>query len=329
MKAMRRRGFLGISVSLALSPLGVHAQKSPARIGLLGSGAATSLYTLNLVKAIKQGLFESGLVEGRDYSLQSRYAEGKYERFPALAQELAQTGVTIILAHTIASVRAAQRLNPPIAIVMLSINDPVGAGLVASLSKPTGNTTGLANLEENLTTKLLEFQRIIVPTATTMAALFSPGNPTHPYFLEQLRAQAGALGMEVLPAELKAPDTLEDLFVELAAQRPDTLQILSDAGIFDLSDRIAALAQMHRIPSFATLPDFVGAGGLLAYGASRRRLFIRSGYYVKRILEGSQPADLPVEQPTRVELSINVRTAKALNLIVPATLLAQADEVVE
>ena len=153
---------------------------------------ATSRYTLNLVKAIKQGLFDFGLVEGRDYSLQSCYAEGDYERFPALAQELAQTGTTIILAHTIASVRAAQKLNPPIAVVMLSINDPVGAGLVVSLSKPAGNTTGLANLEEDLTTKLLEFQRSIVPTARTMAALFNPRNPTHSSFLEKLRAQAEA-----------------------------------------------------------------------------------------------------------------------------------------
>ena len=326
---MRRREFLGITGSLALLPLGAHAQKLPARIGLLASGAATSLYTQNLIKAIKQGSFESGLVEGRDYSLESRYAEGKYERFPALAQELAQTGVTIILAHTIASVRAAQRLIPPISVIMLSINDPVGAGLVASLSKPAGNTTGLANLEEDLTTKLLEFQRIIVPTATTMAALFNPGNPTHSYFLKNLRTQAEAFSMKVLPAELKTPEALHDVFTELAAQRPDTLQIMSDSGIFDLSDRIAALAQMHRIPSFATLPEFVGVGGLLAYGASRRRLFIRSGYYIKRILQGAQPGDLPVEQPTRVELSINVRTAKALDLVVPTTLLAQADEVVE
>ncbi len=326
---MRRRDFLRITGILALLPLGVRAQKSPARIGLLASGAATSLYTQNLVKAIKQGFFEFGLVEGRDYSLQSRYAEGKYERFPALAEELAQAGVTIILAHTIASVRAAQRLNPPIAVVMLSINDPVGAGLVASLSKPAGNTTGLANLEEGLTTKLLEFQRIIVPTARTIAALFNPGNPTHSYFLKDLQAQAEIFSMKLLPAELKTPDALDDVFTELAAQRPDTLQIMSDSGIFDLSDRIAALARMHRIPSFATLPEFVGSGGLLAYGASRRRLFVRSGYYVKRILEGSQPSDLPVEQPTRVELSINVRTAKALNLVIPPTLLARADEVVE
>src|SRR6476660_3163787 len=192
---MRRRDFLGISGIFALLPRGAHAQKSPAQIGLLASGAPASLYTQNLIKAIKQGLFESGLVEGRDYSLQSRYAEGNYERFPALAQELAQTGVTIILAHTIASVRAAQRLNPPIAVVMLSINDPVVAGLVASLSKPAGNTTGLANLEEDLTTKLLEFQRIIVPTAATIAVLFNPRNPTHPYFLEKLQAQAEAFSM--------------------------------------------------------------------------------------------------------------------------------------
>jgi putative ABC transport system substrate-binding protein len=333
---MRRReflgggvGFLGITASLALWPPAAHAQKSPARIGLLASGAATSLYTLNLIKAVKQGLGESGLVEDRDYAFEIRYAEGQYDRFPALARELAQTGATIILAHTIASVRAAQRLGPAVAVVMLSINDPVGAGLVASLAKPGGNTTGLANLEEDLTTKLLEFQRIIVPTATTIAALVNPGNPTHRYFLDRLRTRAEAFGMRLVPAELKTPDALEAVFAALAAQRPDTLQIMSDAGIFDLSERIAALAQLHRIPSFATSPDFAGAGGLLAYGASRRRLFIRSGYYVKRILAGSPPADLPVEQPTRVELAINIRTAKALNLTVPATLLAQADELVE
>ncbi len=133
-----------------------------------------------------------------------------------------------MLAHTIASVRAAQRLNPPIAIVMLSINDPVGAGLVASLSNPAGNTTGLANLEEGLTTKLLEFQRIVVPTATTMAALFNSGNPTYSYFLKDLRTQAEAFSMKLLPAELKTPDALDDVFTELAAQRPDTLQIMSD-----------------------------------------------------------------------------------------------------
>src|SRR4051812_6627574 len=148
---MRRReflgggvGFLGITASLALWPPAAHAQKSPARIGLLASGAATSLYTLNLIKAVKQGLGESGLVEDRDYAFEIRYAEGQYDRFPALARELAQTGATIILAHTIASVRAAQRLGPAVAVVMLSINDPVGAGLVASLAKPGGNTTGLA-----------------------------------------------------------------------------------------------------------------------------------------------------------------------------------------
>jgi putative ABC transport system substrate-binding protein len=325
---MQRRKFMKlVGAATAALPLEALAQRAPVRIGLLASGSATSHYTLNLIKAIKQGLFDSGLVEGRDYSLQPRYAEGDYERFPALAQELAQTGITIMLAHTIASVRAAQKLNPPIAIVMLSINDPVGAGLVASLSKPAGNTTGLANLEEDLTTKLLEFQRSIVPMARTMAALFNPRNPTHPSFLEKLRAQAEAFGMKVLPVELKTPEALEDVFAGLAVQRPDSLQIMSDSGIFDLSERIASLALMHHIPSFATSPDFVGEGGLLAYGASRRRLFIRSAYYVKRILEGARPGDLPVEQPTRVELWINVRTAKALNLVVPTTLLAQADEV--
>lgn len=327
---MQRRKFMKlVGAATAAFPLEALAQRVPIRIGLLASGSATSHYTVNLIKAVKLGLFDLGLIDGRDYLLLPRYAEGDYERFPALARELAQTGITIILAHTIASVRAAQKLNPPISIVMLSINDPVGAGLVASLSKPAGNTTGLANLEEDLTTKLLEFQRSIVPTARTMAALVNPRNPTHSSFLEKLRAQAEVFGIKVLPAELTTPDALEDVFAGLAAQPPNLLQIMSDSGIFDLSERIAALALMHRIPSFATSPEFVGEGGLLAYGASRRRLFIRSGYYVKRILEGARAGDLPVEQPTRVELWINARTAKALNVVVPTILLAQADEVIE
>jgi putative ABC transport system substrate-binding protein len=187
----------------------------------------------------------------------------------------------------------------------------------------------LANLTEDLTPKLLEFQRSIVPKAETIAVLFNPNNPTNPYLLEKLRVQADAFGMKVLPAALKTPDALDDAFAGLAAQRPDALHIISDSGTSDVSDRIAARALMHRIPSFATTPDFAGVGGLLAYGTSRRRLFIRSGYYVKRILDGSRPGDLPVEQPTRVELWINLRTAKALDLEIPTTMIAQADKVIE
>jgi putative ABC transport system substrate-binding protein len=212
---------------------------------------------------------------------------------------------------------------------MVSINDPVGMSLITSLARPGGHTTGLATLNEDLTPKLLEFQRAIVPNARSIAALYNPANPTNPAFVENLRIHADALGMSVTLIEIRSRDELEAAFAALPAQRPDALQVISDSGTFDLSDRIAALALANRLPTFATSPDFAKFGGLMAYGASREQLNIRSAYYVKRILDGADPGDLPVEQPSRIELWINLKTAKALDLTIPASLLATADGVIE
>ena len=269
------------------------------------------------------------MIDGRDYVLELRFAAGKYEKFPEMARDLAQAGVRVILTNTIASVRAAQRLTPPVPVVMLAINDPVGAGLIASLARPGGYTTGMATLNEDLTPKLLEFQRAVIPKAAVIAALFNPANPTNPVFLDNLRGHAGAMGMTVLPVELRSPDALDAAFSALAARHPDALQIISDSGTLDLSDRIAVMAIAHKLPSFATSSIFAEFGGLIAYGASWRRLFIRSTYYVKRILDGANPGDLPVEQPTRIELRINLKTAKALSIDIPLQLQQLADEVIE
>ena len=246
-----------------------------------------------------------------------------------MARELAQARVSVILTNTIASVRAAQSLNPPVPVVMLSINDPVGTGLVASLARPGGHTTGMATLNEDLTSKLLEFQRAIVPRAKVIAALYNPANPTNLKFLEDLHGRAGAMGISVLPAELKSPDALDAVFSAIAARHPDTVQVIQDSGTLDLMDRIAALALAHRIPSFANSSLLVEFGGLLAYGASRTKLHRRSAYFVKRILEGANPGDLPVEQPTQIELWINLKTAKALDLNIPLQLQQFASEVIE
>jgi putative ABC transport system substrate-binding protein len=242
---------------------------------------------------------------------------------------LAQAGVSVILVNTIASVRAAQGLVPPIPVVMMSINDPIGTGLIASLARPGGHTTGVATLAEDLTPKLIEFQRAILPNATSIAALYNPANPTNLDFLKRLREHAGALGMSVAGIEVRSRDDLEAAFAALAAQRPDVLQVISDSGLLDLSDRIAALALMNRLPTFSTSPDFTRFGGLIAYGASRETLYRRSTWYVKKILDGANPGDLPVEQPSKIELWINLKTAKALDLTIPASLLATADEVIE
>jgi len=305
------------------------AQKVPKRIGLLGSGAATSVITAAQIATIKEGLRDNGLFDVRDYLLDPRFAAGRYERFPELARELAEAGAGVILTNTIASVHAAQRLTPPVPVVMLAINDPIGTGLIASLARPGGHTTGLATLNEDLTPKLLDFQRAILPKVKVIAALFNPANPSNVKFLEDLRARAGALGITVQPAELKSPDALDAAFSALAAGKPDVLQVIVDSGTIDLTDRIAALALAHRLPSFTSSPTLAEFGYLLAYGASRDKLFKRSAYFVKRILEGANAGDLPVEQPTQIELWINLRTAKALGLEMPMHLQQLADRVLE
>jgi ABC-type uncharacterized transport system substrate-binding protein len=326
---MRRRHFLGVLGGVAIGLPKAIGQKPLTRIGFLASGAAASINSELQVRTIKRGLQDNGLIEGRDYIFEVRFSGGRYERFPELARELAQAGARVILVNTIASVRAAQGLVPPVPVVMMSINDPIGTGLIASLARPGGHTTGVATLAEDLTPKLLEFQRAIFPKATTIAVLYNPANPTSPAFLKDLRQRAGTLDMSVTAFEVRSRDELEAAFVALAARRPDVLQVISDSGLLDLSDRIAALALMHRLSTFSTSPDFTRFGGLIAYGASREKLYLRSAYYVKRILDGANPGDLPVEQPSKIELWINLKTAKALGLAIPASLLGIADEVIE
>jgi putative tryptophan/tyrosine transport system substrate-binding protein len=327
---MRRREFIGLVGGAAAAwPLAANAQKQPIRLGFLASGTAGSASSAVQIGAIKQGLGDNGLIEGRDYVLETRFAAGNYERFPEMARELAQSGARVILALTISSVRAAQNVTPPVPVVMLAINDPVGTGLVASLARPGGHTTGMATLNEDLTPKLLEIQHEVLPKAKTIATLFNPLNPTNPPFLARLGSAASAMGMTVLPFPLKSPDELDSVFAALAAQRPDMLQIVADSGIIDMHDHIAALAVAHRLPSFANLTNYARFGGLMAYGISLEALFIRATYFVKRIMDGASPGDLPVEQPTKFELAVNLKTANALGLGISPTLLSRADEVIE
>ena len=252
---MRRRQFLGVLGGAAIGLPQAVAQKPLPRVGFLASGAAASINSELQVKTIKRGLEDNGLVEGRDYVFEPRFSGGHYERFPELARELAQAGARVILVNTIASVRAAQSLVPPVPVVMISINDPIGTGLIASLARPGGHTTGMATLNEDLTPKLIEFQRAILPKATSIAALYNPANPTNLTFLKDLRDRAGSLGLSVTAIEVRSRDELEAAFAAFPAHRPDLLQVISDSGLLDLTDRIAALALMNRLPSFSTSPN--------------------------------------------------------------------------
>jgi putative ABC transport system substrate-binding protein len=325
---MKRRDFMGafgaFASAAAAWPRPAHAQKGPARVALLGSGWAQS--SAIFVEALTEGLREHGLIEGRNYELDLRWAEGDYGRFPALAAEVLRRNPAVILASTISGVQAAQRTAVP--VIMLHINDPVANGLIASLGRPGGNVTGLANLNENLTPKLLDILRAILPEARAVAALFNPANPSNRLLLDGARGEAASRGVTLRPVEFDDPAALDTAFDALQ-DRPDALMVLGDATLLDLRERIAALALRHRLAAISTYPELTAAGGLVSYGTRRREFYRRAGYYVRRILDGAKPADLPVEQPARFELSVNLKTAKLLGIPVSDTFLARADEVIE
>ncbi|MGJ5204946.1 ABC transporter substrate-binding protein [Bradyrhizobium sp. HKCCYLR20261] len=326
---MRRRDLIAGLGSTALAwPLPALSQAAPARIGLLFAGAAGSLVSSSFIDQIQASLRSAGLNEGRDYQFEKRFAGGDYARFPALAAELAQAGVKLVLPNTIAAVRAAQSLSPQRPIVMVAINDPVGARLIASLARPGGHTTGVSTLVEDLTPKMLEYQRTLVPRAKTLGIIANPANPSNALMLDGFRSRAAAFGMSVHGVPLSLPADIDTAFAALAAAKPDVIHLLSDAANIDLSDRVVAFAKSQRIPVLSTFPPMVGLGCLLAYGPPFEKLLSRVGYYVKRILEGAEPAELPVEQPTEIELWLNSKTADDLGLAIPDSLLVAANKVI-
>ncbi len=322
---MRRRAFITLLGGAAAWPLAAHGQFKPAIIGVLGSGSPQS--SAFLIDAFKEGMNGNGLTEGRDYVLDVRWAEGDYTRFAALAFELLERKSSVIIVTTIAAARAAQQVAPATPLVMTGLIDPIGVGLIASLARPGNNTTGISNMIQDMSAKGLELIREVVPTAKTIATLFNPNNPGSRLILEDVRSQAVKLGMTIEPIEFKGSAVL-DATLEAAAGR-DALLVVADSTLLDLGERIAALALRHRLPTFSSIPEFTDAGALVGYGPSRRDSYRRAATYVKKVLEGAKPADIPVEQPTLIELSINMQTARALGIVIPDALLARAERVIE
>jgi putative ABC transport system substrate-binding protein len=322
---LKRREFITLLGSAAVWPRVARGQFKPAIIGVLGSGSAQS--SAFLIDALKEGMNENGLAEGRDYVLDVRWAEGDYMRFAALAFELLERKSSVIIVTTIAAARAAQQVAPATPIVMTGLIDPVGAGLIASLARPGNNTTGVSNMIQDMSAKGLELIREVAPTAKTIAALFNPNNPGSRLILEDVRSQAAKFGMTIHPIEFKGSAVL-DATLEAAAGR-DALLVVADSALLDLRERIAGLALRHRLPTFSSIPEFTDAGALVGYGPSRRDSYRRAATYVKKVLQGAKPAGIPVEQPTLIELSINMQTARALGIVIPDALIARADRVIE
>jgi putative ABC transport system substrate-binding protein len=324
---MRRRDLILFGGAVLLPMRSARGQQQPVLIGFLVSGAAASFALY--VDAFKDGMRENGMAEHRDYVLDLRFAEGDYSRFPAFAAEVAQRKPAAIIVTTLSAARATQRATATIPIVMTGLIDPVGQGLIRSLARPGGNITGLANLAQDVMPKLVEILRATFPKIEVIALLFNPANPGNRELSKGIPAQVGPMGVTMRLIEFRAAGELDSTFSALAQQRPEALVVMSDAALYDLREPISALALQHRLPTIAYVPEFTDAGALMSYGPPRRAMYSRAAHYVKKILSGVNPADLPVEQPTQVELSINLRTAKALGIAIPDTVLARADRVVE
>jgi putative ABC transport system substrate-binding protein len=330
---MRRREFLGILGGAAAAwPLAAHAQPPPVPIvGFLNAASPDSF--AHVVRAFRLGLNETGYVEDRNVAIEYRWADDQYDRLPALAADLVRNRVSVIAtgSNLVASM-AAKAATTTIPIVFLMGTDPVKSGLVASLNRPGGNLTGITTLNMELAPKRLEVLRELVPTTTTMAVLVNPINDPAVVENESINAQTAARTLGLQTIHILQASTEPDLdiaFSTLVQRRVGGLAIAADTFFSSQSERLAALAFRHAVPTISPYREFAQAGGMMSYGGSITDQYRLVGVYTGRILKGERPADLPVQQASKVELLINLKTAKTLGVTVPPTLLARAEELIE
>jgi putative ABC transport system substrate-binding protein len=327
---VNRREFLYASVATFAAPLAAEAQQAPkvARIGWLGVDVGNPQFR----EAFRQKLYDLGYVDGRNLVIEYRDAEGKLERLPALAAELATLKVDVIVAGATVQALAAQQATKTIPIVFLA-SDPVASGLVTSLARPGGNLTGVSTLGPDLVGKSLEVLKQAVPEVTSIAVLWHPGaagDRTVKNMLTGAEVAGRALGVQLQFIEVRNPADFDRTFSEMTKARVGALTVLPSAPFSLQCKRLADLAAKTRLPAlYISMRECVAGGGLMSYGANSQDLFPRMATYVDKILKGAQPADLPIEQPTTFELVINLKTAKALGLTIPPSLLARADQVIE
>ena len=325
---MQRRDFVMALGLAAVWPLPVQAEqpRKVPRIGLIMTGSRDSF------NALIQGLRELGYVDGQNIAVEVRAANSKIERFPALAGELVGLKVDVIVAGNSLAGRAAQQATTTIPIVVLNMGDPVADGLVASLARPGGNITGLTLLSPQLVPKRLGLLKEALPSASRVVALWHPGahgERTMNDMMKEAEAAGLTLGLHVRFVAVQGPDELDRAFSTIASEHTDAIMVFPSSMLFAERGRIVDFARKLRVPLISMGKQFVKLGGLLSYGADTIDVPRRAASFVDRILKGASPADLPVEQPTKYELVINLKTAKELGIDIPATLLVRADEVIE
>jgi putative ABC transport system substrate-binding protein len=326
---VKRREFISlVGGAAAMWPLMARAQQAVPTIGFLGSVSAISQALP--VSAFRQGLSEQGFIEGQNVVIEFRWADGRYERLPALAVELVQRGVAVLAGAGGDSVAlAAKSATTTIPIVFNTGTDPVQLGLVASLNRPAGNLTGISQLSGDLTAKRLQLARELVPGAAVIAILVNPNNPNTGNRVAETQRAARAIGIQLHVAHAGAEGNFEAAFADIARKRADALVVSPDPFLNSRAPELASLAARHAIPAVYGWPEYVSAGGLISYGTNLADVYRLVGTYTGRILKGEKPGDLPVQLAAKVQLNINLKTAKALNLDVPPALLARADEVIE
>jgi putative ABC transport system substrate-binding protein len=320
-------------LSLLVVPLAAAAAQSPEkvpRVGYLSPGSPSEPFRQRRFEAFRQGLRELGYVEGQNIALESRWAEGKYERYPALAADLVRVQVDVIVTVGGAATQAAQHATRTIPIVMSVVNDPVGSGLVPSLARPGGNVTGLTVMASDLVGKQLELLKEVVPKVSRVALLRNPDNPASAPQLREAEAAARALGVRLQTLEARDPQEIDSAFAAMTRERAGALVVLADAVFLNQRRQIAELAAERRLPAVygSSAREHAEVGGLMAYSANLLDLERRAATYVHKILKGAKPADLPVEQPMKFELVLNLKTAQALGLTIPPIVLFRADEVI-
>jgi putative ABC transport system substrate-binding protein len=325
---MRRRDFLVVVGSAAATwPIAAHGQRPMSVIGLLHGGSPEGFESL--APPFRQGLNEGGYVEGRNLGIESRWARGQFDHLPELAADLIRHRPAVIATGTLPGALAAKAATATIPVVFIIGEDPIKAGLVTSLNRPGGNVTGMSNFMNVLGAKRLELVSEAVPKEVMLALLVNPNNPNADPDTKDLRAAADALGRRLMVLTASNESEIEIAFAAAGEKRIGALFVNIDPFLVSRGEQLVALAALHRVPTIYPFREMVAAGGLMSYGASFPKAWRQSGLYVARILKGAKPAELPVLQPTNLELAINLRTAKALGLTVPPTLLARADEVIE
>jgi len=328
---MKRQAFVSaVGMSLLAAPLRLAAQQPQRfpRVGYLLS--FTPAEARHLWEACRQGLRELGYVEeGQNIVLEPRWADGRHERLPELAADLVRLKVDVIVSAATPASRAAKAATSSIPIVIVAVGEPVKMGLVASLARPGGNVTGLSLLTTELSGKRLELLAQVVRNMHRVAILMNPDNPITAVFLEETRVAAQKLGVQLQPLEARNPRDIEQVFDAAPGERAAGLIVFDDPVLFSHRKQIVALAAKRRLPAMYGFREFVGEGGLMSYGPDRVDHYRRTALYVDKILRGAKPADPPVEQPTKFDLVINMKIAKALGLTIPQSLLLRADQIIQ